>query len=104
MIITLFEKFIHCSNILVVAVFSVGNDTKPIFLRVRYIFARNIFNLLLDKHNIALNVDINVHIIQYKTFKVFKSLNQPQTVIWRHFRHICYQVAIISYISVAAIL
>ena len=30
---------------------------------LRYVFAWNIFNLLLDKNSITLNVDINTHII-----------------------------------------
>ena len=30
---------------------------------LRYIFARTISNLLLDKHSITLNVDMNAHII-----------------------------------------
>ena len=42
---------------------------------LRYFYARTISNLLLDKHTIRLNVDINAHIIQYNTFTVFKSLN-----------------------------
>ena len=71
---------------------------------LRYIFAQTISNLLLDKDSITLNFDMNAHVIQYNTFKVFKSLNQPETVIWRDFRDICYQVAVISYIIVPSIL
>ena len=36
---------------------------------------RTISNLLIDKHSITLNVNINAHIIYYNTFKVVERLN-----------------------------
>ena len=46
-----------------------------LIIRTKIFFCTNYFQFIVDKHSIILNIDINAHIIQYNTFKVFQSLN-----------------------------
>ena len=54
--------------------------------KLRYIFARTIYTLLLDKHSITLNFDMNANIIQYNILKCLTVVgNFPHLMKFGHF-------------------